>query len=156
MPSYTLEKKLMVKELVVMKHFAPDAVSKIFNGRPSANTITNWADHVDEETGKTWWDERREFAKKAFEELSPKRITTKILQRISDLLDDPKFSSDALAKEMRALERLTSPDNQIHVMYQMLTDFMLFIKEKNPALLSKELNDMFRDFRTHLRARLDT
>lgn len=153
MPSYDLDTKLTVKQLFVQEQRSPDFIAKLLKDRPSANTIKSWADKKAD--GKTWWDERKEFEKDEYENISPKRLTQKILKRVSDLLDKPDFSSDALAKELSALKKISDPENQIHVMYQMLTDFMVFIREQRPQLLNEELTDVFRDFRTHIRKTLD-
>lgn len=155
MPSYDLNIKIEVKRLFVQEGRSPDWIAKVFRKHPAANTITNWADKKDPDTGKTWWDLRREWENQEYESFSPANLIRKIYARINDMLDKPEFSSDSLAKELAAIKKIGDPENQVHVLYHFLTDLTSFIMEKKPDLFTKELVDVFKDYRTHIRKRLN-
>jgi len=156
MPSYDINTKVEIKRLFVQEGRSPDFISKIFRGRPGANTVTNWADKKDEETGKTWWNLRREWENAEYENYAPANLIRKIYARINDLLDKPNFSSDSLAKELSAIRKIGDPENQVHVLYHFLTDLTTFIMERKPQLLNRELVDLFKEYRTHIRKVLNT
>lgn len=155
---YSPEVRAEVKKMFVLEGRSAKYISGYFKGKPSLQTIMNWANDKNKE-GKNWFDEREEYELQRYEQISPKGLANKILQKINFLLnkDDSNFSvkdADALAKLRVALERITDRKYQIPMMYEMLTDLTTFLREHYPKLANQELVNAIRHFKNTLKERL--
>lgn len=148
--------RIEARRLFVQEEKEPHEIARIFKHRPSANTIMKWAKEKNKD-GKDWFDQRREWEENEYEKISPRNIAGKILGRIDQILSKDKFGSkdaDALAKLQKNLEKITDVRYQIPVMYQLLTEFMSFLKLHHRDLITPSLVEGFKDFRTEIRKKL--
>ena len=120
-------------------------IAKHFKGKPTAQTILNWA------SKENWEQLKLDFRNRQYEKLSPKTLAEKILSKIEKLvsIENDQFTTkdaDALAKLQKSLSNLTDSKQQLPAMFQMLTDFGNFLKEKYPSLLTPELIRAIKEF----------
>ncbi len=127
----------------------PAAISEKMGGRPSESTIKKWA------ADENWF-----LDVKSPEEISPRAIAAKILKKISFLLEkeNNEFTvkdAEAIARFQKALERITDIKYQLPVMYQMLTDLLIHIREEHPEVYSDKLITAIRHFKEKMKNRLN-
>lgn len=156
---YHLDTRLEARRLYVREGKSEVDIAKNFDNKPNATTVRNWIKEKNPE-GKSWEDERREYENDQYEKISPKNIASKILKRIEHILDKEKFNNkdaDALAKLQKTLSQLVETKYQIPAMYQMLTDFMIYLKSQSEyqKLITAELIEAVKDFRTEIRKKLE-
>jgi len=150
MPVYDLKTKAQIKLLYIQGSSALN-ISNQFGGAPSPQTITNWANTPDSD-GLSWLDQRNSFAQKEYEKLSPQSQAQKILERINLLLQKSpeKFTTkdaDALAKLQKVMEKLVDKRYHLPVMFNLLTDFLNFLKINYPLLITPELINSVRHYK---------
>jgi len=131
-------------------------ISKEFRNKPTAQQILNWAHAKDRETGKNWFDEKRDYELEQYEGLSPQTQAQKILKKIDRLISksDKSFTTkdaDALSKLQKLMEKLIDKKFQLPTMYHLLTRFMEFISLHYKKLLTKELINAIRHFKNSLK-----
>lgn len=128
------------------------------DGAPHHNTILRWSKKVDPRTGKTWEDERLDYQHSEYENASPKAMAQKIVDKINGILESEDFvvgrDSDALWKLQKAFEKLVDKKHQLTIMFDMLSDLMVFIKNYYPGLFSDELINAIRQFKNETYKRL--
>lgn len=146
------------KRLLVFEGKTPREVSEELGGSPSASTVWRWAKHVDAD-GKSWLDLQREHRDEQYRANSPARIAADVQDLIEQLRADrgldPVKKADALAKLTASLTKLTRPEHQLPAMYHMLEELVKHVRRHYPALFSKELLEMVRDFKNVLRQRVE-
>jgi len=144
------------KRYFIMDGKTPRQIAKLFNGKPSPQTLTLWANEKDQD-GKTWHDLKVDQRDKEYEIVSPQNMAAKILGRIYELLASPDFNektADALAKLQAAMNRISEPKYQLPTMYHMLTQLINFLAVNYPGLLTPEIKTALQDFKNHLRGEL--
>jgi hypothetical protein len=142
--------------MFVERELSAHAISIQNGGKPSVQTVLNWAEKKDK-SGKSWNDYRQERIDQMYLEMSPQNMANQILKRIWDLLNGPWTTSkeaDQLVKLQSSMEKLTKPELQIPVMYQMLMDFVLYCKKNEPSIVDDKLLQAVQGFKNHIRARL--
>jgi hypothetical protein len=142
-----------VKRLFVQEGKSPRDIEKIYDGNPTHQTIENWAKKENRD-GKTWYALRDDWRDDQYNAISPKALASKIISQISGEMSSDNFSADRLAKLVRALERITEATYQLPAMYEMLTDFLAYLKQHYPHLLTEDLVAAVREFKNSLRGRL--
>lgn len=152
MKSYDNDQFVEIKRLYVIDGKSALEISKIYQKKPTAQTILNWAKKFD-------WDTEKEKAiQDKFDAISPKNLASKILEQISAIVNKDGFTpkdADALAKLQSALQKVTDKNYQLPVMYQVLTDFLEFIRINYPLLLTDDLIKAVRDFKNEIKAKLE-
>jgi len=147
------------KKLFVEDNKGPKEISDRLGGNPHFNTIRAWSKKPDPDTGKTWEDERREYRKQKYAAASPANMAVKLYARINEILDSEDMDvvkmSDALSKLQKTLEKVTDPKNQVAVMFDMLTDMMLFFNNRHRHLVNDEFCEAIREFKNVLLQRLN-
>jgi transposase len=146
-----------IKFKFVHEGLSARVISKGYDGKPSIQTIINWSIIINKD-GSNWVSERDEFIQKQYEKLSPQSQAGKILERINILLQKPSKSfttkdADALAKLQKVMEKLIDKNFQLPVMYSMLSDFVVFLKDNYIELLLPELGllNAVRHFKNNLK-----
>jgi hypothetical protein len=154
---FSNEEYNICKRMFIEENMSPKSISEEMGGKPAETTLQNWAKKKDRK-GKTWFDYRDKYRADSYEQASPEAMARKILDRINVILSKTDFTTkdaDALAKLQKALEKITDPRYQIPVMFDMLTEFTLFMKSDYDHLLNKEMIMAIRHFKNKLRKRLE-
>lgn len=144
------------KRLYVKRWYTPEEIHNLL-GEPSIATLYRWASDPDS-AGVTWKDLRKEEREQRYEETGPKAIAAKIIARIDEILSKETFDNkdaDALAKLQSHLEKVTDARYQIPVMYDVLTDLLIFLKDHYQEQLTPALLSAVRRFKNELRERLE-
>lgn len=153
---YSLDTKLEARRMWVEDGMGATAISRQMGGKPTAQTILNWSGVADSE-GMTWDDHRQARVELMINAATPEHMATKLMGRISRLLDDPDLDvkhADALAKYAKVFKQLIDPAYQVSMTYQVLTGWIEFCRESYPDLLTEEMIGATRDYKTTARRRL--
>ncbi|XWN36085.1 MAG: hypothetical protein ROO71_08975 [Balneola sp.] len=145
------------KKLYVFEGWSPRKISDWFDRQPNWQTINNWANDVDEETGKTWIDERKDYTDSIINAVSPKEIEVLYNKRIYEALSDPNFNastSDSLRKLQKDFREMTDPKNQIPVLYGFLTELIEYLQKHHPDLLTEEFLKSIQEYKNYQRSKL--
>lgn len=147
-----------IKKLFVNDGKSPITISNIYKGNPTMQSISNWANAINKE-GKNWKDEREDYEQYYYEQLSPKNLASKIMMKIDSFLsksneDFNVKDADALSKLRVSLEKITDKRYQIPMMYQLLQDEIVFLREHYPELSEEPLINAIRHFKNTLKERL--
>jgi len=155
---YSPEMVNEAKLLYIQKGMTLKQLAEYFGEKgPSIQTFSNWAKRKDKH-GKTWHDYREEFQEKKYNELSPRNMAMKIMDKIWEALNsdmDLSKLGDLLAKTQKSLEKLTDPVYQVPVMYQMLQDLILHAKKNYPDIVTEDFLECIRSFKNSIRSRLE-
>jgi hypothetical protein len=156
---YTSEIKMQARQLFVEKEMTLleiEAYFKSFFGNddyPKKSTIANWA-HKRDTKGRTWDDYKKEVQEQKLLQMSPEGMARMALQRHWELLNDQSLKGqklgDALVKSSKTLEKLTDPRMQLQARLQALVDFMAWLKNDKPELVSPDLLEAFREFKNRI------
>jgi len=154
MKGYNPNIKVQAKKMYVQEGKSANEISKNFNGKPTAQTVLNWV------TKEKWDVLKSDYQNKQYEKLSPKSMAEKILSKIDKLLSvsTDEFTTkdaDALAKLQKSLANITDSKQQLPIMFELLTDFVNFLENKHPELLTPDLVDAIGEFSTELKKRLE-
>lgn len=145
------------KELLVCEGWSPRKISDFYDGEPYWQTVQNWANEEDPETGKNWYDEQKEFMDSQINSVSPKMLSQKLLQRMWEAANDPEFSdgtADRISKLMKNWTQATDPANRIPVLYEFLEEQIDFLKKYHKPLVTKDLLEALRDYKNYQRNKL--
>lgn len=128
-----------IKRLYVYDGQTANAISKM-EGMPTAATILKRAKATNNE-GLNWDDEKQQFQSERLALLAPGGLAIKIFEKIEKFLtkDITKFSTkdaDAIAKLHKSLERVLDKRYHVHMMIEVLTDYMKFLRENYPELVA--------------------
>ena len=158
---YSTEDYNEAKRLYIQEGMSPRKISQDFNGHPAWQTIENWRKKKDV-LGKTWSDLRDDFRDNQYSAISPQKLASAILEKISKALEDYEGgskSADELVKLSKLMERLVDKKLQIHTMFDMMTDYIKFLQKNYPKLMEKQIGKEIlasvRDFKNNLRSRLN-
>ena len=142
--NYSESMRLKCQLLYIEESKTPRSIALLMNGKPSWQTITRWA-----KVGE-WEKARKEWQHRKILELSPRSIEAKIMEKISELLDNgikDNSTADALAKYLNSLTKISSQKSQIPAMFSMLEEFLKFIQKTKPDLLTPGLIQISKDFK---------
>ena len=143
------------KRLYVVHAKSPEEIAPLVG--KSASTVYKWASETDPH-GRTWRDLREAERDARYESASPRAIAAKIIERMGEIVNAETFdtkAADAVAKLQRSLDRIVDSSYQVPVMFEMLEGLVLHLKEHHPDLLSVALVAAVRDYKNHLRERLE-
>jgi hypothetical protein len=151
--------RIECKRMFVLEGKTSKAISEYFDGIPTHQCITRWS-HMKNRDGLTWIDERAQYQIDKFEMISPAGLASKILRKINKFMNksDEDFNvkdADALSKLRVSLEKITDKKYQIPIMFQVLTDLVLFLKKHYPDLNQKVYINAIRHFKNTLSERLN-
>lgn len=129
-------------------------IARELNG-PTHQTITNWANRQRKApNGKltSWVIERAEFSEAEYARLSPAAQAQKIMAQMNMIISKPPSSfttkdADALAKMQKLLSEVTAAKYQVPMMFEVLTDFVGFLKLHYPEQLSEPFNNALLHFK---------
>jgi len=126
-------------------------ISELFQGRPTHQIIALWAKKGN------WKKERQDYEQRYYEKISPNVVAQNLYEKIAVILARKNFSSkdaDALAKLHKTLGVIINPSYQLPIMYQVLKEYIDFMKRNYPKLITDELINSIRHFKNELRERL--
>jgi hypothetical protein len=152
-PRYKMEIKAEARKLFVEKNMSFIKISELFQGRPTPQIIAVWA----KKSKPTWQEERIKNEQRYYERISPNVVAQNLYEKIATILARENFNSqdaDALAKLHKTLETIINPSYQIPIMYQVLKEFIDFMKSNYPKLITDNLINSIRHFKNELRERL--
>lgn len=153
---YTAEARAEARRLWVEESKGPTDISRTFGGKPTPQTVLNWA-NVPDDQGKTWDDYRAERADALIASTSPETLALNLMARVQQLASQPSLDpkqADALAKYVSSLRKLTDPAYQLGMVYQTLTGFLDFLRSQYPDVVTDPLIGAFRDYKNESRRRL--
>ena len=148
---YTPLTKSKIKAMVVEQGLNYKDISESFNGSPSANCISNWANRKDPKTGKTWLDLRQEHAEKQLAIASTTNMVYNLDIRIARTINSDQPDSkvaDTLAKLTHARDRLIDPKKQASTMLDFMKDLLAFISDNYSDLLTEELREAVKSYKS--------
>lgn len=150
MKGYKPETIVECKRMFVQEGLSALEISKHFHKMPTAQTILNWAKK------EGWEEEKKNFRDSQYEKLSPRGIAEKILEKIDRILqiDSKQFTTkdaDSLAKLQAALQRITDRKYQLPMLFQLLTDFIEFLKGNYSHLITPDFVKAIREFKEKLK-----
>lgn len=156
--AYPLSTIAECRRLFVEDGLTPTQIAAVMGGKPSRAAVSGWSNEPDE-AGKTWHDLRAAFLGATdFHEMTPRALARKLLEQISTILERGEIDSKAgntLIQLHRVLQDLSGPAFMVPAMYEVLTDFVLYLRQHGPATLTPEFLELLRGFKDGLRARLD-
>ena len=144
----------LAKQIFVEEGKTPRDIADHFGNKPTHSTVGRWAKAPDR-NGKSWYDYRDEYRNNQYEQLSTQDMVQKIFNEIRRALNADKVDADQLVKLTKSLERLAEPKFHIHIMFQMLTELLDFIKAHYQDLATEQMASAIGDFKNHLRNRLE-
>ena len=128
-------------------------------GMPAVPTLSNWGKKKNTD-GLTWDDEMEQFQSERFALLAPGGLAVKILRAIEHLMnkDVSKLTgkdADALAKYHKAFVRIVDKKYHVHMMFEVLGDFLVFLKNNYPDLVKDgKVFNAIRNFKNTLLTKL--
>lgn len=160
MKVYKVQVRAEIHRLFVQEGLSAKEIARRFKGKPSAQTVSNWASEKRKDGSLTWNEERDDLERQAYENMSPEAQAQKILKRINFILnkDITKFNTkeaDALAKLQKLMERVIDKKYQIPMMFELLTKFTEFLKDNYQELLSDEMLNAIKHFKNYKRKQLE-
>jgi len=153
---YTAEARAEARRLWIEEGHGPTAISRVLGGKPTAQTVLNWANTPDAD-GKTWDDYKADRLDALISATSPETLALNLMRKVEQVASNPNLDpkgADALSKYVSSLRKLTDPVYQVGMTYQVLTAFLGFLRQSYPDLVTPEMIGAFRDFKNDARRRL--
>jgi len=111
---------------------SPSAISVLYDGKPSHQTVLNWAGQPNAD-GDTWYMLQRKLRDARYRAASPEALGLWIVDAIGELLSKGKPDSktaDALMKFVKAMRELLEPRYIMSMHYHTLTQLIAFLLEE--------------------------
>ena len=146
----------------VEEEMSPEAISEAMGGKPSAATVYRWAGPKPKDgeppADGTWWAEREAHNEELYRNASPAGLLRDVAALIDDVRSSdaiPTKKADALSKLASVVDKLSRPEMQLPVMYHVLEELARFVKKHQPDLFDRDFLLLLRQFKNHLRLRVE-
>mgnify|MGYP001035138865 CR=1 FL=1 len=166
---YDTNTKAEAKYLYIDKELSYVQISNHFGGRPTWQTVRNWAITKDPVTNLSWQDEKKKKYKDKYLKLSPQQQAQGLMDAVNHIIDvlstkikkgstDVKELStlaDSLAKINKTLENVVDKKFQIPMMYEFLEKFVSFLQLNYKQFITPEFINVIKHFKNDLRKQLE-
>lgn len=155
---YPLKVWLEIRRLYVEEGRGATEISKIYSGKPTRRAIVRRAAQPDEYS-KTWKDYRVAHAEEQMlARTGSQSLMVKILSQIDRLVSDEHFDAskaDQLSKLTKTFREIVDDRYHIQVFFTFAHDFVGYLAQHYPELLTAELLDAIRDFKGFVKTRIN-
>lgn len=131
---YPYKIKALAKSLYIDQNLTLVEISEYFNGKPSIQTVANWANVSHPKTKLNWHEERQQREGAEFEMISPRKLEEKLFDLLGQAADNDgeelSKTADAIAKIAKSIREVIDPQKQLPSMFQVLTELLKFIKDR--------------------------